>query len=266
MITIEAKPGAALRLGYTGEHLARRIKFDVCDWRELYGEGTVVLLALREGDAVPYAVPIEQNACSVIWNLRREDVAIAGGGECELQYLVGDAVVKEERWITTVEPSMEEPGEYPEGPERGYLEQVAAEGAAARLAAREARYRAEAAENSAKRAEKAAEAALGGKDAEQVREMVEAALEEAQKSGTFDGPPGPQGEKGETGDKGETGPEGPQGPQGVQGLQGEPGPAGQDGQTPQKGKDYWTEADKTEILKDVLDSLPFYNMEAEVME
>lgn len=188
MITIEAKPGAALRLGYTGEHLARRIKFDVCDWRELYGEGTVVLLALREGDAAPYAVPIEQNNCSVIWNLRREDVAIAGGGECELQYLVGDVVVKEERWITTVEPSLDEPGEYPEAPERGYLEQVAAEGAAARTAAREARYRAEAAANSAKRAEAALDEILNhdpdtpdvpAVDEEKVREIVRTELPDA---------------------------------------------------------------------------------------
>lgn len=222
MVTIEAKPGAALRLGYTGEHLARRIRFDICDWRELYGEGTVVLLALREGDAVPYAVPIEQNNCSVIWNLRREDVAIAGGGECELQYLVGDAVVKEERWITTVEPSMDEPGEYPEGPERGYLEQVAAEGAAARLAAREARCRADAAENSAKKAEASANLVE-----ETMAKTVNEALKQAKESGEFDG---------------------------------------EDGHTPVKGTDYWTEDDKAEIVEGVLDSLPAYNMEAEVVE
>ena len=222
MVTIEAKPGAALRLGYTGEHLARRIRFDICDWRELYGEGTVVLLALREGDAVPYAVPIEQNNCSVIWNLRREDVAIAGGGECELQYLVGDAVVKEERWITTVEPSMDEPGEYPGSPERGYLEQVAAEGAAARLSAREARYRAEAAENSAKKAEASANLVE-----ETMAKTGNEALKQAKESGEFDG---------------------------------------EDGHTPVKGTDYWTEDDKAEIVEGVLDSLPAYNMEAEVVE
>jgi len=274
MVTIEAKPGAALRLGYTGEHLARRIRFDIGEWKQLYGEGAAVLLALREGDAAPYAVMTEEEGDGVIWNLRREDVAIAGGGECELQYLVGNVVVKEERWITTVEPSMEEPGEYPESPEQGYLEQVAAEGAAARWAAREARYRADAAENSARKAEEAAEAVLNHKpeqpdqpelDVDQVQEIVETALEAAKESGAFDGPAGPQGEKGEKGETGEAGPQGPAGPQGEkgetgevgpQGEQGETGPAGADGHTPVKGTDYWTEADKAEIVEEVLAGMP----------
>jgi len=244
MVTIEAKPGAALRLGYTGEHLARRIRFDIGEWKQLYGEGAAVLLALREGDAAPYAVMTEEEGDGVIWNLRREDVAIAGGGECELQYLVGNVVVKEERWITTVEPSMEEPGEYPESPEQGYLEQVAAEGAAARWAAREARYRADAAENSARKAEEAAEAVLNHKpeqpdqpelDVDQVQEIVETALEAAKESGAFDGPAGPQGEKGEKGEKGDVGSQGPQGEKGEQGEKGDTGEQGPQGPQGEKG-------------------------------
>ncbi len=47
-----------------------------------------------------------------------------------------------------------------------------------------------------------------------------------------------KGEKGEPGEKGE---------------QGEPGT---DGYTPVKGADYWTEADKGEVVNDVLEALP----------
>ena len=43
---------------------------------------------------------------------------------------------------------------------------------------------------------------------------------------------------------------------GNQGPQGEPGPAGPAGYTPQKGVDYWTESDKTEIINSVLAALP----------
>ena len=39
-----------------------------------------------------------------------------------------------------------------------------------------------------------------------------------------------------------------------QGPQGEQGPAGKDGHTPVKGTDYWTEADKQEIIDSVLAS------------
>ena len=96
------------------------------------------------------------------------------------------------------------------------------------------------------------------------------------------GPQGPQGEKGETGatgpqgetgaqgpkgDTGATGPQGEQGPQGIQGETGpqgpagETGPAGADGRTPVKGTDYWTNADKQEMINAVIAALPVYNGE-----
>ena len=52
------------------------------------------------------------------------------------------------------------------------------------------------------------------------------------------------------------------GPQGVQGPQGEPGatgPQGPAGHTPVKGTDYWTEADQTSMVNDVLAALPTWN-------
>lgn len=53
-----------------------------------------------------------------------------------------------------------------------------------------------------------------------------------------------KGEKGEKGDKGDTGATGPQGEPGANGY------------TPVKGTDYWTAADKAEIVDDVLAALP----------
>lgn len=83
------------------------------------------------------------------------------------------------------------------------------------------------------------------------------------------GPEGPQGPKGDTGDTGPQGPAGtdgapgPQGPQGETGPQGPQGPAGADGYTPQRGVDYWTEADRQQMVQDVIDALPVYNGEVE---
>lgn len=82
------------------------------------------------------------------------------------------------------------------------------------------------------------------------------------------GPIGPQGIQGEKGETGEKGPQGIQGPQGEQGETGPQGPAGKDGtngtngkdgvdgKTPVKGVDYYTEADKQEIVNLVLNELP----------
>ena len=55
---------------------------------------------------------------------------------------------------------------------------------------------------------------------------------------------------------GPAGPQGKQGPQGEQGPAGATGPAGAAGATPQKGVDYYTEADKEEIVQEVLAQVP----------
>lgn len=97
------------------------------------------------------------------------------------------------------------------------------------------------------------------------------------------GDPGPQGPKGDPGEKGATGPQGPKGdaftyadftaaqlaaltgPQGPkgdpgpQGPQGEKGATGPQGPKPVKGTDYWTAADQTKIVNDVLAALPVWN-------
>ena len=64
---------------------------------------------------------------------------------------------------------------------------------------------------------------------------------------------GPPGEQGPKGPQGEAGPQGPIGPRGEDGVQ---GPAGSNGYTPVRGTDYWTNADKTEIISEVLASIP----------
>lgn len=53
--------------------------------------------------------------------------------------------------------------------------------------------------------------------------------------------------KGDKGDKGE---------QGIQGPKGDKGDTGADGHTPVKGTDYFTEADKQELVTAVIAALP----------
>lgn len=70
------------------------------------------------------------------------------------------------------------------------------------------------------------------------------------------GPEGPKGDKGDKGDTGATGPQGAPGAQGAKGETGAQGPAGADGYTPQKGVDYWTDADKAAIAQEIAGALP----------
>lgn len=67
---------------------------------------------------------------------------------------------------------------------------------------------------------------------------------------------GAKGDKGEPGGKGDPGTPGAAGPAGAPGKDGAPGAPGKDGHTPVKGTDYWTAADKQEIVNDVLAALP----------
>jgi hypothetical protein len=60
-------------------------------------------------------------------------------------------------------------------------------------------------------------------------------------------------EKGQNGEKGETGEQGEKGQDGTNGTNGK---NGTDGYTPVKGKDYYTEADKKEMVNLVLEALP----------
>lgn len=75
----------------------------------------------------------------------------------------------------------------------------------------------------------------------------------------FDGEKGDKGDKGDPGEKGEPGERGLQGEQGPAGLAGADGKDGADGKTPVKGTDYYTEADKTEMVSRVISALPTWN-------
>lgn len=68
----------------------------------------------------------------------------------------------------------------------------------------------------------------------------------------------PKGDPGATGPKGDSGAQGPKGDKGDTGATGPIGPAGVDGKTPVKGVDYWTDADKQEILSEIDVGIPDY--------
>ena len=70
------------------------------------------------------------------------------------------------------------------------------------------------------------------------------------------GDKGDNGEPGIQGIQGDTGAPGPQGIQGIQGPKGDKGDTGADGHTPIKGTDYFTEADKQELVTAVIAALP----------
>lgn len=114
----------------------------------------------------------------------------------------------------------------------------------------------------ADRAEDAAKRAENATDPAEIDRIVNEYLAE---NPPATGPAGPQGEKGEPGEQGPKGEKGDPGADGKEGATGAPGKDGQngkdgedgaDGYTPQKGIDYYTDADKAEMVAAVLAALP----------
>ena len=94
---------------------------------------------------------------------------------------------------------------------------------------------------------------VGAISQDDLQEATNEALAKAKASGDFDGPQGPAGPQGEKGDKGE---QGIPGEKGDKGDKGDTGADGANGKTPVKGTDYWTTADRQQMVADVLAALP----------
>jgi len=121
---VYAKRGRGLLLGKQGEHLARCIVFDIADWQALYGEGSVQLLVQRAGEEAPYPCTVTVEEGTVRWVVRESEVAVAGRGKAELQYRVGDTVVKSELYPTQTLEAMGRTGPVPPEPQQSWVEMV----------------------------------------------------------------------------------------------------------------------------------------------
>lgn len=93
--------------------MARRVVFDITDWKKEYGEGTAKLINLRHGESTPYEVEVQREDDKVYWVLDDIDTNISGLGKCELQYLVNDITVKSFIYDTIIHPTIGEVGAKP---------------------------------------------------------------------------------------------------------------------------------------------------------
>lgn len=136
MFTVDARPGDYLAIGRVGEHKARRVRFDLAPWVDLYGQGTAQLLYRRPGDTAPYPVALERDGDTVIWVITSTDTAQPGRtGRAELRYYVQDTLVKSAISLVAVAPALTVPDEIPEPPGQSWLDQALAAGNKAEAAA-----------------------------------------------------------------------------------------------------------------------------------
>lgn len=136
MLYLTASPGDKLVLGRSGENLARTVRIDITRWRAMYGDGVAALLLRRPGEADPYPCAIEQDDGMVTWPITLVETAIPGTtGRYELQYRVGDQLVKSAAGIAVVYDTLVSSTDELPGSQQGWVDQVLTAGAAAQTAA-----------------------------------------------------------------------------------------------------------------------------------
>lgn len=99
-------------LGRTGEHHATRIIIDATEWQEEYPNGALALLVCNPNGAV-YPAQVETNGYVLTWNVTRDETAVAGKGEIELNLSAGGAVVKSARCATQIDAALSQNADNP---------------------------------------------------------------------------------------------------------------------------------------------------------
>lgn len=161
MREVQARLGEDIQLGRRGENLAVCVTFDVGDWPGATA-GTVHLLHQRNGDDHPYPCAITVEGGVATWVITAADVAVAGRGRAELQYLEGETCIKSATYTTNTLRALGRAGEAPPEPEAGWVSQVLKAGGSTlenATAAHTSELNAKASEEAAKAAQKAAEEA-----------------------------------------------------------------------------------------------------------
>lgn len=268
-----------LFLGRRGENLARALVFDVGDWVRTYGDGTIQALHQRAQDTAPYPCAVTREGNLATWVLTAADTAQNGYGKLELHWYLGEVHVKSCVYITEVAECLTDDTADPPEPAQGWVDRVmaAVNDLDAKITGAVADYLAEhpieveslvSSVNGKEGAVVLKAEDVGALSTDALGEAVNDALAEAKASGVFDGAAGAAGKdgtsvthawdgtvlkitsasgtssadlKGDTGEKGDT------------------GATGAPGYTPVKGTDYFTDADKTEMVNAVIAALPTWN-------
>lgn len=228
MRTYIVPPGQlTLDLGVAGENEAQAIRFNVSCWQASFGAGSVSLLVCRPGEKEPYPVTLTVEDGVASWVVSSLDTAIAGIGQAELMYLVGNAVVKSRIYQTYVAPSLD--GSNPSDPTVDPWAQYVATVTKAAGEAQEA----------AQKAQDALTHQPTIKDGTWwLWDAAEGIYKDTGDSASgLPGPEGPPGPQGAPGKDGEPGPQGAPGKDGAPGPQGEPGKDGAPGPEGPPGKD-----------------------------
>lgn len=146
-------PVGSIKMGVWDTLNVKSAKFDISRWVSTYGEGQLVIVALRPGESIPYeptGVSVEGGIAT--WTFDETDTAVSGYGSAALAYYVGgDTLTHKARSVaftTFIAPTISVDGAEPPDPLESWYEKMLEASAKAQQAAGDA-------EDAADRAEEA---------------------------------------------------------------------------------------------------------------
>lgn len=247
---------APIKLGHTGENEAVRVTFSLVPFKEEFPGGRPALLVKPPKGGNAYPVALTSEGDTAYWTITAADTAVAGFGQCELQWYAGDTLAKSDKFDFWVVQALEAGAEPPDEPSKRWFDAIQAQiGDLSKLTTK-AKDNLVAAINEAARSG----GGSGGAGTIDMR-VADGYIQYSNDGVTWEnliavselkgeagpqgipgadgaqgpkGDPGPQGIPGEKGEAGPQGPRGETGPQGERGLKGDAGPQGVPGE---KGAD-----------------------------
>lgn len=73
--------GGEAVIGYTPEHRARQIRFDISKWMDIWPEAVPTMMIVRPGEREAYPARTELDGKMIVWTAERYDTEIPGTGE-----------------------------------------------------------------------------------------------------------------------------------------------------------------------------------------
>lgn len=277
-------------LGRSGENLARTVKIDVSEWLDRWPGASIHILHRPRGSEDYYIADTALEGGVLTWVITAADVAAPGRGKLEIRATEGETIKKSMIGVSIVDASLTGNETEPPDPQKPWVDSVLAAAATVETSADRAEQAAVKAEQAAAKGVQTVNGigpdengnveidTTGGGTGSYYTPSVSESGELSWTPSSEDMPAVPPANI--TGPKGDTGERGPAGADGVsathswagttltvtsasgtssadlKGDTGARGPAGADGYTPVKGTDYFTEADKAEMVQAVLNALP----------
>ena len=115
---------APIKLGHTGENEAVRVTFSLVPFKEEFPGGRPALLVKPPKGGNAYPVALTSEGDTAYWTITAADTAVAGFGQCELQWYAGDTLAKSDKFDFWVVQALEAGAEPPDEPSKRWFEAI----------------------------------------------------------------------------------------------------------------------------------------------